>query len=85
MFLELHRETRENIVASVVDVASILFAYRLGVLQLGAWAGVAYGGFDAWLVVWQRRRISDYVHRLVNQLRGTGSFRRRDALPWIVD
>ncbi|MGI0081266.1 MAG: hypothetical protein ACRECH_16790 [Nitrososphaerales archaeon] len=85
MFIELLRETRDNIVASVVDVASILFAYRLGVAQLGPWAGVAYGAFDAWLVVWQRQRISDYVHRLANSFRETNWFKRKDALPWISD
>ncbi len=71
--------------ASFVDVASILFAYRIGVSQLGPWAGFAYGAFDAWLVVWQRQRIADFVHRTVNQFRRAGLLRRRDALPWIAD
>jgi hypothetical protein len=81
----LLRETKDNIVASLVDVASILFAYRIGVSQLGAWAGIAYGAFDAWLVVWQRQRISDCVHRAANQFRKTGWLKKRDALPWITD
>ncbi len=84
-YLKLLRETRDNIVASAVDVMSILFAYRIGVSQLGPWAGFAYGAFDAWLVVWQRQRISDFVHRTANVFRKTGLVKRRDALPWIAD
>lgn len=82
---DLLRETRDNIVASVVDLASIFFAYRLGVAQLGPWAGLAYGAFDAWIVIWQRERISDYVHRAANVFRRTGWLKRNDSLPWIAD
>ena len=66
-------------------MASILLAYRIGVAQLGPLAGIAYGMFDAWLVVWQRERISDFVHRAINVFRRTGLFKRNDALPWIAD
>jgi hypothetical protein len=78
----LLRQTRENIVASFVDVGSIFIAYQIGVSQLGLAAGLAYGIFDAWLVVWQRERISNFIHMTGNLLRQYSPMRRKDILPW---
>ncbi|MDG6998244.1 MAG: hypothetical protein JRN15_03925 [Nitrososphaerota archaeon] len=76
------RETEDKIVASLVDVCSIFLAYQIGVSQLGLLAGVGYGMFDAWLVVWQRDRISNIIHKAGDLVRQFGPFRRKDILPW---
>lgn len=81
---DLLRETEDKIVATFVDVGSIFLAYQIGVSQLGLFAGVGYGLFDAWLVVWQRERISRAIHKAGNFLRQAGPFRRRDVLPWAM-
>ena len=57
-------ETFENLCASLLDMASVMFAYSLGVSQLGILAGVGYAVFDAWLVVWQRKRVARFIHAL---------------------
>jgi hypothetical protein len=78
-------KTRDNIIASVVDFTSIVFAYKLGVAQLGIAAGLGYGVFDAWLVIWQRERIANGINSISDRLRYGYSFRRRSsALPWDV-
>ena len=59
----LLRETHDKIVASFVDFGSISLAYQLGVTHFGLWAGVAYGMFDAWIVIWQRDRISGFIRK----------------------
>ena len=80
-------KTKDNIIASVVDFTSIVFAYKLGVAQLGIAAGLGYGVFDAWLVIWQRERIADGISLLSTKLRhGTYNLRRRNtALPWDLE
>jgi len=78
-------QTRENIIASIVDFASIIFAYKIGVSQLGLVAGLGYGVFDAWLVVWQRERISNGFKYLADRLEVRIPFRRKDTLPWAQD
>ena len=78
----MQRQTRDNIIASFVDVGSIFLAYQIGVSQLGIVAGIAYGLFDAWLVVWQRERISNFIHLASNFLRQNTPMRRKDILPW---
>jgi len=77
-------KTKNNIIASVVDFTSIVFAYKLGVAQLGIAAGLGYGIFDAWLVIWQRERIAEGITTISSKLRyGAYSLRRRNtALPW---
>ncbi len=62
-------EFAENLVATVVDVSSILFAYSLGVQQLGFTVGLGYAFLDAYLVVWQRRRLTRVARALTHQLR----------------
>ncbi|MGA2876352.1 MAG: hypothetical protein ABSE82_12535 [Nitrososphaerales archaeon] len=81
----MYRQTQDNIIASVVDVGSMFLAYQIGVSQLGLLAGLAYAMFDAWLVVWQRERISNLIHHAETFVRRVGLFRRRNVLPWAVD
>ncbi len=53
-------------VASVIDISSIMIAYTIGVTQSSFLLGLAYGLFDAFLVVWLRKPISGLVRRAVN-------------------
>lgn len=69
------REVFENSVASIVDVASIMLAYRIGIQQSSIEMGFAYGIFDAIIVVWMRRPISRAIHRIFT------FGRARQALP----
>ncbi len=71
-------EVFENTIASFVDMASILFAYQIGVYGFGAGAGVLYACFDAFIVVWMRRPISRFVrsispYRLAKDKKEAGS------------
>ena len=79
-------KTRENLVASVVDVASMFVAYRLGVDQLGPWAGIGYGIFDAWIVIWQRERISLAIHKTAVAIRSFKVMPKKKVtpLPWMI-
>ncbi len=61
---------KENIVASLVDVASIFVAFNLGMHQMGQWVGLSYGAADAWVVIWQRQRITRWISRIGQGLRG---------------
>ena len=64
----LSQELAENSVATFIDFASILVAYNLGVLQLGVAVGLAYAVFDAYVVIWMRKRITGFVRRLARPL-----------------
>jgi hypothetical protein len=80
-------KTKDNIIASFVDFTSIVFAYKLGVAQLGIAAGLGYGVFDAWLVIWQRERIATGLNSISDKLR-YGNFalkRKNTALPWDIN
>lgn len=55
----------ENVVASVVDVASLMVAYTIGVTQSSVLLGLAYGIFDAIIVVWMRKPLARAVRRLI--------------------
>jgi len=81
----LIRRTKDNIIASIVDVASIVFAYKLGVSQLGIAAGLGYGVFDAWIVIWQRERIASGLRTVGDHLRALPTLRKKDPLPWAMD
>ena len=61
-------EVFENAVASLVDVASILFAYQIGAYGFGLGFGVLYAGFDAFIVIWMRKPISRFA-RAINPFR----------------
>jgi len=79
-------KTKDNVISSVVDFASIVFAYKLGVAQLGIAAGLGYGVFDAWLVIWQRERITTGIINISDKLRYGSVFRKKTpALPWDLD
>jgi hypothetical protein len=80
----LQSQTRENIIASAIDLLSIFVAYRIGVQELGLLTGLAYGMFDAWIVVWQRERISKAISWVEMRIR-IGPSRRRNILPWALD
>lgn len=69
-------EVFENTVASIVDMASILFAYQIGVYGFGMGLGVVYACFDAFLVIWMRKPISRFA-RSVSPFR----FARGSNLP----
>ncbi|MDG7012863.1 MAG: hypothetical protein JRN46_01385 [Nitrososphaerota archaeon] len=54
----------EKSVASMIDVASVLVAYNIGMDRLGLAYGVVYAGMDAFVVVWLSRPITGIVRRL---------------------
>ncbi len=54
----------------MVDIASIMVAYTIGISQSSFLLGLAYGLFDAILVVWMRKPISGAIHRLFEATRG---------------
>ena len=60
----------EKSVASVIDVASVLVAYNIGVDRLGIAYGFIYAGMDAFIVVWMSRPITGMVRRLNPARRG---------------
>lgn len=64
----------ENAVASLVDLTSIMIAYQIGAYNFGLGSGLAYGCFDAFMVVWMRKPISRFA-RWVNPLRSRGQVR----------
>jgi len=53
------------LVASVVDVTSVMVAYTIGITQSSILLGLAYGIFDAIIVVWMRKPLSRLVRRVV--------------------
>lgn len=72
------QELAENAVATVVDFASIMFAYTLGVYQLGVAFGAAYAAFDAYLVIWLRKPLTHGIRRFLNLFRRTGGRSEED-------
>ena len=60
-----NHEVFENVVASVVDVASIMVAYTIGISQSSFLLGIAYAIFDAIIVVWLRKPLSRVVSSLM--------------------
>jgi len=61
----LSQEFAENVVATVVDFSSILFAYNLGLHQFGTGFGLAYAAFDAYVVIWLRRPLTRGIRRFL--------------------
>jgi hypothetical protein len=53
----------------VVDVASIMIAYTIGVNQSNFFLGVGYAVFDAIIVVWLRKPISNLIRTAVKPMR----------------
>ena len=64
-------EVRENIMATIVDMLSMMFAYSLGLHNAGFAFGVFYAGFDAWLVIWQRNRITRWMAKICARFDGS--------------
>jgi hypothetical protein len=65
-------EAFENIVATFVDVASVMIAYAIGMQQSNFLLGVGYALFDAFIVVWMRKPLSNLI-RSVLAFRGGGA------------
>jgi hypothetical protein len=66
-------ETFENVIATFVDLASIMVAYSIGMSQSSFLLGLAYGGFDAFIVVWMRKPMAKILGSAFLQLRGQTS------------
>ena len=60
--IELSTEFVENLVATAVDMLSISVAYQLGINQSGFIVGTLYAVLDAYVVIWQRRRLTRLAH-----------------------
>ena len=75
--IELSAEFAENLVATAVDMLSLSVAYQLGINQSGFIIGVLYAVLDAYVVIWQRRRLTRLAHLITARLsRLTDSIRR---------
>ena len=57
-------------VASVVDVTSVMVAYTIGIQQSSILLGVAYGIFDAIIVVWMRKPLANAMKSAFRPLGG---------------
>jgi hypothetical protein len=64
---------KENLVASGVDIGSIIFAYSLGVHNLNILFGLGYAAFDAWIVIWQRGRLTRWMGSAYSHARGVSN------------
>jgi hypothetical protein len=53
-----NREVFENVVATFVDLGSIMVAYTIGMHQSSFILGLVYGMFDALIVVWMRKPLA---------------------------
>jgi hypothetical protein len=60
--VDFSADLAENLVATAVDMLSISVAYQIGINQLGLLVGVLYAVLDAYLVIWQRRRLTRLMH-----------------------
>ena len=56
-----NHELFENVVASVVDVISVMIAYTIGIQQSNFLLGASYALFDAFIVVWMRKPFSRLI------------------------
>jgi hypothetical protein len=68
--IELSTEFVENLVATAVDMLSISVAYQLGINQSGFIVGTLYAVLDAYVVIWQRRRLTRLTHLITARLSG---------------
>jgi hypothetical protein len=66
--IELSTEFVENLVATAVDMLSISVAYQLGISQSGFIIGFLYAVLDAYVVIWQRRRLTRLMHLTTSSL-----------------
>jgi hypothetical protein len=58
-------EVYENVVATVVDVTSVMVAYSIGIQQSSFVLGLAYAVFDAIVVVWLRKPITRMIRSVI--------------------
>jgi len=58
-------EAFENVVATFVDIGSVMVAYAIGMHQSNFMLGVAYALFDAFIVVWMRKPLSHMIRSAV--------------------
>ena len=83
--IELSTEFAENLVATAVDMLSLSVAYQLGINQSGFIIGVLYAVLDAYVVIWQRRRLTRLAHLVTTTLsRFTHSIRRPKSALQVV-
>jgi hypothetical protein len=75
--IELSTEFAENLVATAVDMLSISVAYQLGISQSGFMVGFLYAVVDAYVVIWQRRRLTRFAHIATAKLSRFTSIIRR--------
>jgi hypothetical protein len=66
--IELSTEIVENLVATAVDMLSISVAYQLGISQSGFIIGFLYAILDAYVIIWQRRRLTRLMHLTTSSL-----------------
>ena len=66
--IELSTEFAENLVATAVDMLSMAVAYQLGINQSGFMIGILYAVLDAYVVIWQRRRLTKLAHLVTAKL-----------------
>jgi len=71
-----NHEVFENVVATVVDVASIMVAYVVGIHQFNFVVGIGYAFFDAVLVVWMRKPLTRLIRSVLTI--GGGRSQTRD-------
>jgi hypothetical protein len=72
--IELSAEFIENLVATAVDMLSISVAYQLGISQSGFIIGFLYAVVDAYVVIWQRRRLTKLMHLVASRLSGFSNY-----------
>jgi hypothetical protein len=78
--IEFSTEFVENLVATAVDMLSISVAYQLGINQSGFIIGFLYAVMDAYVVIWQRRRLTKLAHLVKARLsRLVGSIRQPET------
>jgi len=70
-----NHEAFENVVATFVDVASIMVAYIVGIHQINFVVGLAYAVFDAIIVVWMRKPLTRLVRNALAIRGGRGNVR----------
>ncbi len=66
--IELSTEFAENLVATAVDMLSMAVAYQLGISQSGFIIGALYAVLDAYVIIWQRRRLTKLAHLITAKL-----------------
>ena len=82
--IELSTEFAENLVATAVDMLSISVAHQLGINQSGFIIGALYAVLDAYVVIWQRRRLTKLAHLITAKFSGLMNSIRRPKSALLV-